>query len=111
MTSLVIMVSPFIIGVGINLQKTIEDTYKRKLRRIIDNLDEHVIILGFGELGKKTLREVLRITGMGKPENSSPYHPTASNLTSSILDKNLGRMHVLYGYIYYFPILRFYVFP
>jgi hypothetical protein len=61
LASMVVILSPFFIGLFIDLDKTIENTYKRKLRRITDNLEGHVVILGFGEFGKKAFKEIQRI--------------------------------------------------
>jgi len=63
LSSLAAWIFPVLMGLTINLEDTIFNTYLRKLRQTIHNLENHTVVLGYGDLGKITVKE---IDGIGK---------------------------------------------
>lgn len=61
LSSLSAWLFPFLMGLTTHLDSTISRTYNRKLNYIIDKLQDHTVIAGYGDLGKIAVNEIKQI--------------------------------------------------
>lgn len=77
LSSLAAWLLPFITGLTSKFEETVSNTYRRKLRSTITSLQNHLIVVGYGDLGKKALNEIRRIT-FGKEQSTHILTPNTN---------------------------------
>ncbi|MBN2054265.1 hypothetical protein JW905_05050 [bacterium] len=88
--SLLVWVAPFIYGV-LNIEKMLEEELQRSLTERVRRMSDHVIVLGYGNLGKKIVRQIIPKDDKKKEKKHRQFlsvgltdvHPTIITLITS----------------------------